>query len=116
MIKAIKEGIWLQGLLDDLRIEKDQFKINYDSMNAIYLAKNRVYHARTKHFDSRFHFIREILEEGDLVLKKITQRRIRQTCLLRWFQELSLTIIRTYFISFQLLEFSGAHLDEVYVA
>ena len=53
-----------------MRIEQDQLKINCDSMNAIYLAKNQVYNARTKHFDVRFHFVREILEE-DLVLEKI---------------------------------------------
>ena len=40
-------------------------------MNAIYLAKNQVYHARTKHIDVRFHFVREILDEGDIKLLKI---------------------------------------------
>ena len=33
--------------------------------------ENRVYHTRTKHIDVRFHSVREILEEGDLVLEKI---------------------------------------------
>jgi len=35
------------------------------------LAKNQVYHARTKHIDVRFHFVREILDEGDIELQKI---------------------------------------------
>jgi len=47
MTEAMKEAIWLQGLLDDLGIEQDLLKINCDSMSAIYLAKNQVYHART---------------------------------------------------------------------
>ena len=46
-------------------------KINYDSMSAIYLAKNQVHHARTKNIDVRFHFTREILDEGDIELLKI---------------------------------------------
>jgi len=46
-------------------------KINCDSMSAIYLAKNQVYHVRTKHIDVRCHFIREILDEGDIELLKI---------------------------------------------
>jgi len=71
MKEAMKEEIWLQGLLDDLRIEQDLLKINCDSMSAIYLAKNQVYHARTKHIDVRFHFIREILDEGDIELLKV---------------------------------------------
>ena len=33
MIEAIKETIWLQGLIDDLRIDQDLLKINYDSMS-----------------------------------------------------------------------------------
>ena len=33
--------------------------------------KNQVYHARTEHINVRFHFIWEILDEGDIELKKI---------------------------------------------
>ena len=69
--EAMKEVIWLQGLLDDLGIEQDLLKINRDSMSAIYLAKNQVYYARTKHIDVRFHFVREILDDGDIKLLKI---------------------------------------------
>jgi len=71
MTEAMKEAIWLQELLDDLGIEQDLLKINFDSMSAIYLAKNQVYHARTKNKDVRFHFVREILDEGDIELLKI---------------------------------------------
>ena len=58
MTEAMKETIWLQGLLDDLGIDQDLLKINCDSMSAIYLAKNQMYHARTKHIDVRFYFVR----------------------------------------------------------
>ena len=61
MMEAIKEAIWLQLLLDDLKIDQDLLEINYDSMSAIYLTKNQVYHARTKHIDVRFHFIRFLM-------------------------------------------------------
>jgi len=71
IMEAMKEAIWLQGLLDDLRIEQDLLKINCDSMSAIYLAKNQMDHTRTKHIDVRFHFVREILDEGDIELLKI---------------------------------------------
>jgi len=40
MMKAMKEAIWLQQLLDDLKIDQDLLKINCDSMSAIYLVKN----------------------------------------------------------------------------
>jgi len=56
-------------------------------MRVIYLAKNQVYHVRMKHIDVRFHFIREILEEDDIELQKITQRRIPSICLPRLLRE-----------------------------
>ena len=42
-----------------------------DSQSAIHLAKNQVYHARTKHIDVRYHFVREIIEEGGFLVQKI---------------------------------------------
>jgi len=35
------------------------------------MAKNQVYHARMKHINVRYHFVQDILEEGDIELKKI---------------------------------------------
>jgi hypothetical protein len=68
---AIKEAIWLHGLIEDLGILQKNVKVLCDSQSAIHLAKNQVHHARTKHIDVRFHFVREILEEGDILLQKI---------------------------------------------
>ena len=42
-----------------------------DSQSAIHLAKNLVFHVRTKHIDVRYHFVREILSEGSILLQKI---------------------------------------------
>ena len=42
MTEAIKEAIWLQGLLDDLWIGQDLLKINCDSTSIIYLIKNYI--------------------------------------------------------------------------
>lgn len=69
--EAVKEAIWLQGLVTDLGFKQQQVTIYCDSQSAIHLAKNQVYHSRTKHIDVRFHFIREILDEGDILLQKI---------------------------------------------
>jgi len=71
MTEAMKETIWLQGFLDNLGIDQDLLKINCDSMSTIYLTKNKVYHVRTKHIVVRFHFAREIHEEGDIELLKV---------------------------------------------
>ena len=70
--EAIKETIWLLGLIDDLGIGQDQVHVMCDSQSAIHLAKNQVYHSRTKYIDVRFHFVREIIEEGQISLCKIS--------------------------------------------
>ncbi|KAE8720956.1 hypothetical protein F3Y22_tig00017808pilonHSYRG00163 [Hibiscus syriacus] len=69
--EAVKEAIWLQGLLGELGMEQKHIKVHCDSQSAIHLAKNQVYHARTKHIDVRYHFVREILEEGRVIIQKI---------------------------------------------
>ena len=69
--EAFKEAIWLHGLVEDLGIIQKQVEVFCDSQSAICLAKNQVYHGRTKHIDVRFHFIREIIDEGNILLQKI---------------------------------------------
>nr|GFD11164.1 retrovirus-related Pol polyprotein from transposon TNT 1-94 [Tanacetum cinerariifolium] len=71
MPEAVKEAIWLQGLLGELGIKQKFVTMHSDSQSAIHLAKNQVYHERTKHIDVRYHFIREILEEGGVEIQKI---------------------------------------------
>lgn len=46
-------------------------KLSCDSQSAIHLAKNQVHHARTKHIDVRYHFIRDVVEEGHIFLTKV---------------------------------------------
>ncbi|KAE8684439.1 GDSL esterase/lipase [Hibiscus syriacus] len=70
-LQRLKEAIWLQGLLGELGMEQKHIKVHCDSQSAIHLAKNHVYHARTKHIDVRYHFVREILEEGGVIIQKI---------------------------------------------
>ncbi|GMP42086.1 hypothetical protein CsSME_00011946 [Camellia sinensis var. sinensis] len=64
-------AIWLHGLIEDLGIVQKHVEVFCDSQSAICLAKNQVHHARTKHIDVHFHFIREIVNEGDILLQKI---------------------------------------------
>jgi hypothetical protein len=71
MTEAIKEAIWLHGLIEDLGILQEHVYLFCDSQSAIHLAKNQVHHSQTKHIDIRFHFIRDIVDEGDILLQKI---------------------------------------------
>ncbi|KAG8492333.1 hypothetical protein CXB51_009816 [Gossypium anomalum] len=69
--EAVKEAIWLQGMAKTLGLVQEHINVYCDSQSAIHLAKNQVYHARIKHIDVRFHFVREIIEEGKICLQKI---------------------------------------------
>ena len=72
IIKAMKEAIQQHGVLKDLEVGQKQLNVYCNSQSeAIDLAKNQVFHARTKHIDVRYHFVREILEEEEILLQKI---------------------------------------------
>ena len=64
-------GDLVQSLINNSRNEQDFLKVNCDCMSVIYLAKNQVYHARMNHIDVRYHFVWDVLEDGDIELKKI---------------------------------------------
>jgi hypothetical protein len=71
MAKAVKEAIWLRGLVSDLRLQQDETVVFCDNHSAIHLTKNQMYHERTKHIDVRYHFLWEVVTQGDITLKKI---------------------------------------------
>ena len=71
LIEVAKEVIWLQGLLEDLRVVQKQVNVYCYSQSAIHLAKNQDFHARTKHIDVRYHFVREIIKGEKILLQKI---------------------------------------------
>ena len=40
-----------------------------DNSSTIALSKNFVFHKRTKHIDTKFHYIRELVNNGEIVLQ-----------------------------------------------
>ena len=69
--KASKEMIWLQRFMGELGKEHDMGTLYSDSQSAIHLAKSSAFHSRTKHIQLKYHFIRSVLENGELKLEKI---------------------------------------------
>ncbi|KAL0451861.1 UNVERIFIED_CONTAM: Retrovirus-related Pol polyprotein from transposon TNT 1-94 [Sesamum latifolium] len=49
--EALKEAIWLKGLLDEIGFLKHKITVFSDSQSSIQLCKNPVFHDRTKHID-----------------------------------------------------------------
>jgi len=69
---AACQGVWLARLLAKLKgKEEGAVKINIDNQSAVQLSKNPVFHDRSKHLYTRFHFIRECIEEGRVCVASI---------------------------------------------
>ncbi|CAA0842075.1 cysteine-rich RLK (RECEPTOR-like protein kinase) 8 [Striga hermonthica] len=69
--EALKEAVWLKGLLCEIDLLEKDVIVFSDSQSGIQLCKNPVFHDRTKHIDVRFHFIRDIVSKGLINLEKI---------------------------------------------
>jgi len=78
--QAVKEATWLRKLFTDLElyttttkipISIDPVKINADSTGAIKTAENPIESERTKHFDIRYHFVRQEISGGCIQLNYI---------------------------------------------
>ncbi|GJS97386.1 retrovirus-related pol polyprotein from transposon TNT 1-94 [Tanacetum coccineum] len=71
LTEAVKEAIWLRGLLKELGVELNTVAVNCDNQCAIHLSRNHVFHERTKHINVRYHFIREVLEAKTIKVLKV---------------------------------------------
>nr|CAN78199.1 hypothetical protein VITISV_041785 [Vitis vinifera] len=70
-IEAGKEMIWLHGFLDELGKKQEMGILHSDSQNAIFLAKNLTFHSKSKHIQTKYHFIRYLVEDKLVILEKI---------------------------------------------
>jgi hypothetical protein len=69
---AACQGVWLSRLIADvLRTKEAPVKLLMDNMSAIALSKNPVHHDRSKHIDTKYHFIRECIEEGRVEVEHV---------------------------------------------
>jgi hypothetical protein len=69
---AVKEAIWLKGMLAELTgKEQSAVTIYGDNQGCLKLAETDSYHSRTKHIDIRAHFLREVIERGDVALEYV---------------------------------------------
>nr|GEY33698.1 retrovirus-related Pol polyprotein from transposon TNT 1-94 [Tanacetum cinerariifolium] len=64
---CVCHAIWLRSILKELQMEQeDATEIYVDNKSAIDLAKNPVYHDRSKHINTRYHFIQECVARKDV--------------------------------------------------
>lgn len=68
-----QEALWFEGLLNEIfeDCKNENMTICCDNAGAISLSKNQCTSQRTKHIDIRYHFIREIQEQGNIKIKHL---------------------------------------------
>ena len=68
--EASKEAVFLRNLLMEIGYSNgDAVVLHVDNQGAEKLATNPVYHKRTKHIDIRYHHVRDIVKNNEIVLK-----------------------------------------------
>ncbi|GKB29090.1 retrovirus-related pol polyprotein from transposon TNT 1-94 [Tanacetum coccineum] len=73
--EAGKELVWLKNFLEELDRSQIEYVLFYDNHSVIHLTKNPVFHGRTEHIKIGYHYIRELVSEGTLSLKKILRAK-----------------------------------------
>lgn len=62
--------LWLKRIMGKIGMEKDEATIiQCDSSSAIQLARNPVFHGKSKHIQVRFHFLRDLVNDGVVDLR-----------------------------------------------
>ena len=70
MCQAVKEAVWLNGLLEDLGIElRTALIICGDNQGAPALALSPDSHPRCKHVDIQYHFTRKLVQAERIAVK-----------------------------------------------
>ncbi|XP_074360135.1 secreted RxLR effector protein 161-like [Apium graveolens] len=70
---AACQAIWLRKMVSQVTGKHVEPVVLYlDNKSAIDLTKNFVFHGQSKHIDIRYHFIRECVENGDILVKHVS--------------------------------------------
>jgi uncharacterized protein YwlG (UPF0340 family) len=70
---AAKQALWLRNMLGEITTTLPKTVTLYvDNNSAIALMKNPVFHGHSKHIDIKYHFIRECVERGQIVVKRVS--------------------------------------------
>lgn len=72
--EAAKEAVWLSRLLRSIALVRTAPVLYCDNVSAIRLARNDEFHRRSKHIDVRYHYIRELLKSGKLLVEYVASK------------------------------------------
>ncbi|PKU60592.1 Retrovirus-related Pol polyprotein from transposon TNT 1-94 [Dendrobium catenatum] len=69
---AASDVLWLRRFIEELQLPQLSPTIIYcDNTSAIALARNPIFHARTKHIELDYHFLRQHIDSGAIIITHI---------------------------------------------
>lgn len=64
------QALWIRWILEELKHHQGKGTTLFcDNSSAISLTKNPVFHGKSKHIRIKYHFIRDLVKDGDIVVK-----------------------------------------------
>ena len=71
VLESTKEIVWLQSFLKELGKINENSTLYSDSQSTIFIANNPAFHFKTKHIQIKYHFIRQLLDDEQLMLENV---------------------------------------------
>lgn len=69
------QTIWMNHVLEGFKTPISELvSIFYDNTSAINISKNPVLHSRTKHFELKYHFLRETVQNKEIALEYVSSK------------------------------------------
>jgi len=66
---AVNQALWLRKIFGDLHMNQTKgTEVFVDNQSAIAISHNPVFHGKTKHFNIKLFFLREVQNNGDVIL------------------------------------------------
>lgn len=72
LTEVVKRALWLEDFAKKLKLQNQVIIVHCDSQSVIHLSKNSYYNERTKYIDVKLHFVREIIERGEVKVMKVS--------------------------------------------
>jgi len=67
----------VKGFLGEFGRMHNKVKVFYDNQSVIHLPRNPSYQSKTKHIVIKYHFVRQVIDEGGVALEKF---HIQENC------------------------------------